>query len=559
MIIWKFNSGLLNVKIKSVSIVLVLLWSVTGIRHVTAESIPLPLESNPQKVYWWNNTIFYEIFVRSFYDSNGDGIGDFKGLTQKLDYLNDGDASTDSDLGITGIWLMPMMQSSSYHGYDVVDYFKVDAEYGTMADFKEFVDSAHERGIKVIIDLVMNHSSSRHPWFESAKLDSKSKFRDFYIWRNEHPGWGNWSTHNNSYYYSFFGGWMPDLNYRCTELKKRMNDVVRFWLEETDIDGFRLDAIRYLFEEGKQIQSVPETFEYLEDFRDFYKRISPQVFTVGEIWAPSDEVIRYVGKGRLDSAFEFDLAAAIVSDIQHGRPDKIRMKMKRIHDSYPYLQYATFLANHDQNRVFNQFNQEMEDMKLAAAVLLTLPGIPFLYYGEEIAMTGTKPDENIRKPMQWSAGLNAGFTKGKPWSEINSNFRDFNIEKMRKDSGSLWRWYRILIKARNRYVSLRIGDYVELESDNENVYAFARIIHKEVILVLHNFQDKSIDLSALKWNSFKIQPGEYSVLNVLSGGRLSSIKIESSGDFSDWPESIQLKPKGTLILGMYEEKRVSNQ
>jgi len=202
-----------------------------------------------QTTYWWNEEIFYEIFVRSFSDSNGDGIGDFKGLMQKLDYLNDGDETTTSDLGITAIWLMPIMQSPSYHGYDVMDYKKVEQDYGTNQDFRNFLDSAHTRGIKVIIDLVLNHTSSNHPWFINSKSGPSAAYRDWYRWSNSNPGikgpWGQtvWHSANGYYYYGLFTSGMPDLNYAAQEVKDEVANIVRYWLDTVGVDGFRLDAI----------------------------------------------------------------------------------------------------------------------------------------------------------------------------------------------------------------------------------------------------------------------------------------------------------------------------
>ncbi|MGB0346259.1 MAG: alpha-amylase family glycosyl hydrolase, partial [Balneolaceae bacterium] len=208
---------------------------------------------------WWNEVVWYEIFVRSFYDSDGDGIGDFNGLTEKLDYLNDGDPNTDTDLGIGGIWLMPIHPSPSYHGYDVTDYRAINPDYGSMEDFKNFIVAANERGIKVIIDYVMNHTSTEHPWFQ-ASAAGDSHFRDFYRWEESKPNyngpWGQtvWHQRNGDYYYGLFWGGMPDLNYENPAVKDSMFAISDFWIEEIGIDGFRQDAVLYIDEDGSTLK-----------------------------------------------------------------------------------------------------------------------------------------------------------------------------------------------------------------------------------------------------------------------------------------------------------------
>ena len=212
--------------------------------------------STNYQTYWWNDAVFYEIFVRSFYDSNNDGIGDFRGIIDKLDYLNDGDSATTTDLGVTALWLMPMMKSPSYHGYDVSDYYSTNPQYGTMADFEELVTKAHAHGIKVIIDFVMNHTSDQIPWFTQS-ANNQNNYRDWYIWSPTNPGytgpWGQtvWNYKNSAYYYAMFYSGMPDLNYRNPAVKTEMFNATNFWLGK-GIDGFRLDAVKYLISFGTQ-------------------------------------------------------------------------------------------------------------------------------------------------------------------------------------------------------------------------------------------------------------------------------------------------------------------
>ncbi|MEX0720707.1 MAG: alpha-amylase family glycosyl hydrolase [Balneolaceae bacterium] len=433
---------------------------------------------------WWNETVFYEIFVRSFYDSNGDGIGDFNGLTQKLDYLNDGDPETNTDLGITGIWLMPINDSPSYHGYDVIDYRSINPDYGTMADFKEFLNAAHERGIKVIIDYVMNHTSTEHPWFQKSAA-GEEEFRDFYRWSDSHPGyngpWGQQVWHNqhngqnfDDYYYGLFWSGMPDLNYENPAVKDSMFAISDFWINDIGVDGFRQDAVLYIHEDGSTLKNTPETFQFWNDFNINLKAANPDAFAVGEAWEPTDIVLEYITSNRLDYAFEFDLAQSILNGVENENAAPILSQMQKVYDAYPFLQYGTFLTNHDQDRVMNTLGSDINKAKLAASLYLTLPGIPYLYYGEEVGMLGQKPDENIRLPMQWSDESNAGFTTGSPWRDPNSNYTEFNVEEMVEDENSLFNHYKDLIQLRNELEGLKTGEYEAGISSHEGVVTFLR-------------------------------------------------------------------------------------
>ncbi len=226
-----------------------------------------PLQA-PGETFWWNDTVFYQVFVRSFYDTDGDGIGDLQGLIAKLDYLNDGDPTTDADLGVTGLWLMPVTESPSYHGYDVTDYRTIEPDYGTNADFDQLVAEAHNRGIVVIIDLVMNDTSNQIEWFTDAVSGSSAPYRDWYRWSPTHPGytgpWGQPVWHNSAsgYYYGVFWSGMPDLNYEEPAVKTEMWDIARFWLQDMVVDGFRLDAVKYIIEEGSSLENTASTFAF---------------------------------------------------------------------------------------------------------------------------------------------------------------------------------------------------------------------------------------------------------------------------------------------------------
>lgn len=429
--------------------------------------------------------------MRSFYDTNANGDGDLRGLVEKLDYLNDGDPNTTDDLGITGLWLMPIMTSPSYHGYDVVNYYNIEEDYGTLNDFKLLMEEAHKRGIRVIIDLVLNHTSSQHPWFRQSKDNPGSAYRDWYVWADENPGfvgpWGQkvWIPGGNGYYYAVFWDGMPDLNYRNPEVTEKMYDVTRFWVEEMGVDGFRLDAIKYLLEEDRAMEDTPDTFAWFEDYQDYYKSIDPDAFTVGEIWSNTSRVLAYVDD-QVDVAFEFDLARAYIEAARGPLATPLIEQIQLVTESYPRNQYAVFLTNHDQNRVMSQLSDKPERAKMAATLLLTSPGIPFLYYGEEIGMTGVDPHEDIRRPMQWDDTPNAGFTTGQPWRDEDVNYESVNVAAQMDDPNSLLSHYRNLIHLRNDHPALMYGEYAFVETGSPRLYSFLRFTEGEAILVIVN-------------------------------------------------------------------------
>ena len=312
------------------------------------------------------------MFVRSFYDSNGDGIGDFQGIIQKLDYLNDGDPSTTTDLGVTGLWLMPIMPSPSYHGYDVTDYRAVNPDYGTMDDFKALLAAAHARGIAVLIDLPVNHTSSQHPWF-TASAAGDPAYRDWYIWDDSCPtypgpsGQKVWIPLNDSCYYAVFWDGMPDLNYRDPAVVAEMDDVARYWLEDVGVDGFRLDGLKHIIEDGKQQENTPETLAWARDFQAYINSIKPDAIVVGEVWSNSFTASTYVPN--VDLVFEFDLAAAIVQSARGGNPNAVDSLQNRATQLYPPGEYATFLTNHDQNRTheYHPRHEQSEGRRRPAA------------------------------------------------------------------------------------------------------------------------------------------------------------------------------------------------
>ncbi len=489
-----------------------------------------------QNTYWWNEAVFYEVFVRSFFDSNSDGIGDFRGLTQKLDYLNDGDSSTNQDLGIKALWLMPIMQSPSYHGYDVSNYKALQNQYGSSADFKNFVKAAHQRGIRIVIDLVMNHSSNQHPWFQKSAANDPL-YKNFYRWSQSKPTytgpWGQevWHAKNNQYYYGLFWSGMPDLNYQYAPLVDSMMSVADYWLDSMNIDGFRLDAAMYLYEDGSNLQNLPQTISFWKNFNDHCKSKNTNMMTVGEVWSDANTIKLYNQK--LDYCFEFNIANELIASVNSGNPNSLKNAVKFAYENYPFLQYGLFSTNHDQNRVIESLGNNQLKNKAAAGIYLSLPGIPYIYYGEEIGMIGSKPDESIRRPMQWSAGTNAGFSAGTPWYGINSNFKAFNVLDEKKDSNSLWRFYNRAIQCRNNELALQKGTYKNLANNRNSVYAYLRQKDGDNIIVISNLSANAIDTIQVSLLGAGIPFGAYNGTNLLDGkskqylvNQLGSIQIE---------------------------------
>lgn len=451
--------------------------------------------------------VYYEIFVRSFYDSDGDGIGDFKGLIEKLDYLNDGNPDTDNDLGIEGIWLMPINPSPSYHGYDVTDYRAIHPDYGTMEDFKEFLDEAHKRGIKVIMDLVVNHTSKEHPWFLEAAADKNSPYRDWYIWAEDQnrktggssaAGSGSpWHTARGDHYMGIFWEGMPDLNFDNPEVRQEMKETGQFWLE-LGLDGFRLDAAKHIYEDlitDKGQETTDKNVAWWQEFRSSMLEVNPDAYLVGEVWDPSPALIANYLDSALDSGFNFGLAETILSAAKQEKDNNIAFTLERTYTLFEEKSKgqfvdATFLTNHDMNRVMTQLEGNADHAKMAAGLMLTLPGNPFIYYGEEIGMTGAKPDESIREPMQWHAGgAGIGQTTWEP-VQFNTGKPGTSVEEQLLDPDSLLSHYRKLIALRNVSSALKDGAVKEFASGHDGVIAYLRQNDQESVLVLHNLTGK---------------------------------------------------------------------
>ena len=446
---------------------------------------------------WWRNAVCYEVFVRSFYDSDGDGIGDLRGLTARLDYINDGNPASTKSLGANCIWLMPIAKAKSYHGYDVNDYYHVDPHYGTDEDFRALVREAHRRGIHVIVDFVPNHSSIDHPFFQAALRDPTSPYRSWYRFSGTDPKqmgpWGQVAWHKSplrdDYYYGVFWHEMPDLNYENPALLDEMVNVTKYWLTTMHADGFRFDAIPYLVEDGNVLMHSRGTHEVLRRFGSTIRAVAPQSFTVGEESDMSALLAYY--PDQLDSYFEFGVAAGTLESARTGNAGAFVREITRA-NALPEGRWAPFLSNHDQTRVMTVLRGDLAKARVAASAMLMLPGTPFVYYGEEIGMLGDKPDEQLRTPMQWSAAGNGGFSARTPWEALQSDWRSRNVVAQDADGSSLLNHYRRLIHFRNTHPALARGRLAIGSTSDSRTAAFIRRAGGETMLVVVNFGDAAI-------------------------------------------------------------------
>ncbi|HOT53599.1 MAG TPA: alpha-amylase family glycosyl hydrolase [Anaerolineaceae bacterium] len=520
-----------------------------------AESAPSPTAQSAQAEDvsgWWNDVVFYEIFVRSFKDSDGDGIGDFQGIIQQLDYLNDGNPETKTDLGIGALWLMPINPSPSYHGYDVTDYKAVNPDYGTLDDFKQLLDACHARGIRVIMDFVVNHTSTQHPWFKAAAAGD-AKYKDYYVWSDKDPGslgpWGQrpwYRAANGKFYYAVFWDQMPDLNYHNPDVTAEIQDASAFWLG-LGVDGFRVDAARYLYEEGAALQDTKGTIQWFQDWRAFYKPLNPQAYTVGEVWTDLQITAKYAYPKGLDSLFMFDLAEDIKGAAYSGDASLALKSYLDVLGYFPDGQFSTFLSNHDQQRVMSYFGGKESKARVAAFIYLTGPGTPFVYYGEEIGMTGSKPDENLRTPMQWSAAPNAGFTSGTPWEAVNQGWEETNAQTEAENPDSLLNWYKGLIHLRSAHPALRGGVYLPLTSSCKRVYAVLRQKDDDILLTLASTGIPSSENCTIALESSPLS-GSYQVETLWGEPLFDKISFGADGSLKDFLVAPVLSGGQTLIV-----------
>lgn len=504
---------------------------------------------------WIAGTVCYEVFVRSFQDSDGDGIGDLRGLIAKLDYINDGSAATQRDLGARCIWLMPVALSPSYHGYDVADYYTVDPDYGTNEDFRLLVSEAHRRGIRVLVDMVLNHISSDHPAFQAALNDTTSPFRGWFRFLPEHPGvrnpWGgdNWhrSPVRNEYYYGFFWHGMPDLDYENPAVRGEARRIATYWLDEMGVDGFRLDAIKFLVEDGDDIQDTPGTHAFLREYAAHVRSVSPDAFTVGEVWDSTGVVMGYY-PDQLDAYFSFEVADSIVAAVRSGSARGLLDPVLRLQLALPRNRFATFVRNHDQTRTMTALDGDVRSAKLTAAILLTLPGVPFIYYGEEIGMTGDKPDERIRTPMQWSAQPGAGFTRGTPWQPLQTDSLRTHVAAQDDDPASLLNLNRRLIHLRASNHALAMGELIPLRATGDAVTAWLRRDGESLVLFVANLADTVAAGTVLDAAHTGLRAGTYDARDMLTGRAAASVTVREDERIEQYVPFAEMAAKDFALL-----------
>jgi alpha-glucosidase len=494
---------------------------------------------------WWHHAVFYEVYPRSFADSNNDGIGDLNGITSKLDYLK--------QLGVDAIWITPCFPSPQVDfGYDVSDYENIDPMYGTLADFDQMVSEAKKRGIKVILDFVVNHSSDKHKWFLDSRSSRTAAKRDWYIWRdgkgpNQPPN--NWTsifggpawtfdTKTGQWYYHYFYAEQPDLNWRNPAVKEAMLDATRFWYKR-GVAGFRLDAVDTLFEDpdlkdnpllpgtdkfgmpnteeihNKKFSEVHEVLRDLRKVADEYGAV-----LIGETWTKNvSELKDYYGEHNNELQMPMDL---MLTEFKQVAPPVFREHLGAVQSAGAWPVFV--ISNHDIVRPYTRYadGAHNDDIaKVMAALYLTQRGTPIMYYGEEIGMENNDPKskdevqdpigrrgwpaekgrDGERTPMQWNDGKNAGFTRGKPWLPLPPSYETRNVEAETKDPNSILSFYRQLLALRHKEPALLDGDYIAVDPDNPNVFSYLRRYKDEAVLVVLNMsasdQKVRFDLSPL--------------------------------------------------------------
>ncbi len=485
-------------------------------------------------IEWWKTGVIYQIYPRSFYDSSGDGVGDIKGITEKLDYL--------SWLGVDAIWLSPVNRSPMYDfGYDISDYYDIDEAYGTLGDFHTLIKRSHEQGIKIIMDLVVNHTSHLHKWFVESRSSKDSSKRDWYIWhkgKNGRPP-NNWKSsfggsaweldpHTGEYYLHSFLKEQPDLNWRNAEMRRAIYRMMRHWLD-AGIDGFRLDVVNW-FVKDDRFRNNPFTIKPLNPERHKYDRNRPEVhryireirsvvdeyegrMTVGEVFTlpPGDPALSasFLGNGTDELHLAFDFS--IMYRLWGAR--SFYKCLKRWASAIPETGWqCNVLSNHDQPRSRSRFMGGADSEKrarVAAVFLLTIKGTPFLYYGEELGMKNTRLGRGeivdplgkrywpvysgrdcSRTPMLWSGKTSAGFTSGKPWLPVDSDYKTINVRAQSADKYSILNLYRNMIRLRKKHSALNCGDFVPVMKGFNGVLAYFRTDENETFFIALNFTSK---------------------------------------------------------------------
>ena len=519
-------------------------------RRPIAEETRLPLK---QDALWYKDAIIYQVHVRTFYDSNGDGVGDFQGLEQKLEYLQ--------ELGINAIWLMPFFPSPLRDdGYDIADYKSVHASYGNSEDFKRFLDSAHERGIRVIIEMVLNHTSDQHPWFQQSRSSQDNPYRDWYVWSEtdtryegtriifldtEMSNWA-WDPISRSYYWHRFFSHQPDLNYDNPAVREEMWNVIKFWLE-MGVDGFRLDAVPYLVErEGTNCENLPETHAILKEIRRRLDEQFPGRMLLAEAnqW-PADLRPYFADGDEFHMAFHFPLMPKMFMGVKLEDRKPITEILQQTPEIPASCQWCLFLRNHDEltlemvtdmerdymydvyaenktmrlnlgirRRLAPLLDNDRRRIELMNGMLMSLPGTPIIYYGDEIGMGDNVNlgDRNgVRTPMQWSGGWNGGFSTADPeslYAPLILNpvygYPAINVLSQLRTQHSLLSWMRQMIAVRRSARVFGNGSIEFLYPANHRILAYVRRLENETVLVVNNLSDAAqaveLDLRRYKGN-----------------------------------------------------------
>lgn len=498
----------------------------------------------PKDILWYMNAIFYEVHIRAFCDSNGDGKGDLPGLISKLDYIK--------DLGVDCIWILPMYPSPlKDDGYDIADYYNIHPDYGTIDDFKNLVDEAHKRGLRVIADLVLNHTSDQHPWFQQARSDPDSKYRDYYVWSDTDQKYkdariifldteeSNWTFDKKAgqFFWHRFYASQPDLNYDNPAVIQEMKKVMKFWLD-LGIDGFRADAVPYLIErEGTNCENLPETHQILKEFRAFLDQNYQGKILLAEANQWPQDVRAYFGDGdEFHMGFHFPVMPRIFMALKKGDSTPIRWIMEKTPDIPENTQWCTFLRNHDEltlemvteeerqwmweqyapnprmrlnlgirRRLAPLLENDQQKILLANAILFSLPGAPIIYYGDEIGMGDNiyLPDRNgVRTPMQWDDSINGGFSNadpGKLYAPVidsgDYSYQHINVQKMVADSNSLLHQIKALINIRKNHPVLAVGKCQFLNLERSEILSLLRSNQEQNVLCILNLtnRDQSIN------------------------------------------------------------------
>ncbi len=500
---------------------------------------------------WWKDRTFYEIYVYSFQDSDGDGKGDIKGLISRLDYIQ--------SMGFNGLWLMPVNKTADNqeHGYHPTDFKDIQSYYGTLQDYKNLMAECKKRDIKVLFDLVINHTSREHPWFQASK-DPSSPFRSYYVWDEAGGKKANWHTLpealNGPTYFGRFNALIPDLDLTNPAVVKEVNEIARFWLKDIGVDGFRMDAIKHLVEEGNKVDSTQSSLNWLSAFKTYVKSIKPDAYTLGEVFGANFDEMKLYSQTQVDGIFNFPFSGSMISAAGYGTKSGLVGTFKQMAKDYPSGDFASFLSNHDQDRVMTQLSGDMESGKVAASLLLTSPGTPFVYYGEEIGQFGDKKkggDNAWRRPMQWDPTPKTfGFTTGRPYGKgFDQGGEERTVADMEKAPDSLLNHYKTLTNLRNAHPELRTGGTLILETSNSGVFAMLRYTTTARTLVLVNLKASAQEnYGVTLWNGpFTAAPAP----TLLFGSTVIAPAVpemNATGGFDFWKPLTSLPPKSTYII-----------